>query len=323
MVFCVDNLKIPRFRGLLDMVKIEYSFDVNDKQIIAAEQKKAAVKEAKECVSPLDTSYIDGSAKCAVTVDDKNARIVVSGDEGIFKDMQFPLNKATRLLESGEYLFICSLDKNLIFPARKESFSEGNYQDLTDLIAGARNLETSQEIKEREKEEKLRFEKSQRRDAEQYFGKRDASGKQHQSINDLKDRFKIQKYFAIGFAILGMLESLDGGLFGGGGVTPLAMVTSGLIGLIMGFIFSYVYIFFRAWFDQQQEKVKVGSIVLFIVTVPTFLILGILGAIPYSVYALIDGKKNTSFIKIVKFLTPIVAGVVILAELAFVSLFLI
>ncbi len=305
------------------MIRSEYSLDVNEKSKIASELKKVTSREAKECVSPLDTSYIDENAKCVVTVDDKNARIVVSGDEGIFKDMMFPLNKATRLLESGEYLFICSLDKNLVFPAGRESFTEGDFQQLKELVEGAKELETSQEIKARENEEKARFEKSQRRDAEQYFGKRDASGKQHQSINDLKDRFKIQKYFAIGFAILGMLESLDGGLFGGGGVTPLAMVTSGLIGLIMGFIFSYVYIFFRAWFDQQQEKVKVGSIVLFIVTVPTFLILGILGAIPYSVYALIDGNKNTSFIKIVKFLTPIVAGVVILAELAFVSLFLI
>ena len=305
------------------MVKFEYTLDESIKAAIAAQQKNATKHEGKECVSPLDSVMIDGNIKCAVTIDEKNARLVVSGDEGIFKDMLFPLNKATKLLDGSDYLFICSKDKNLIFPAKKGSLTEGTDQELKSLLGSTKGLETSQEIKNREKEEKALLEKNQRKDAVKFFGGREESGKMPKNKSSLKEKFRIQKYFAFGFAILGMLQSLDGGIFGGSGISPISMLLSGLSGLVIGFILSYVYIFFRAWFDQQEEKVKVGSIALFIITVPTFLIMGVLGAIPYSVYTLVDGQKNTSFIKIVKFLTPIVAGVVILAELALVSLFFI
>ncbi len=305
------------------MVKFEYTLDESTKAAIAALQKEATKREGKECVSPLDTVMTDGNVKCTVTVDEKNARLIVSGDEGIFKDMVFALNKATRLLEGSDYLFICSLDKNLIFPAKNDAMTQGTGDELMSLIGNTKGLETSREIKNREREEKELIERKQRKDAVKFFGGNEEPGKKATNSSDLKDRFRIQKYFAIGFAILGMLQSLDGGLFGGGGVSPIAMLISGLIGLVTGFLLSYVYVFFRVWFDQQEEKVKVGSIVLFIITVPTFFIMGILGAIPYSVYTLVDGKRNAGFTKIVKILTPIVAGVVILAELALVSMFFI
>jgi len=74
---------------------------------------------------------------------------------------------------------------------------------------------------------------------------------------------------------------------------------------------------------KKSARTKVLSIVLFPITIPAFLLMTILGVIPYVLFMLIKGRTTSSFYRIINVAFYVLAGLVVIGEIAFASLFLI
>ena len=296
------------------MVKVSYVLDESVIKASKEELKSVANKELTGCDDLLQTSYLEGDITCELTVDEKQVRYTIAGSEGVFKDVFLPLNKSMRFYNGEKYAYLCSLEKKIICTIKKDSYVEGSQEEILSLLGAKAGAQTESEIKAQKELENTLLRAQQRKNAEQFFGSKETKGNLPKNKTQLKDRFQTQKYFAVAFALFGMIGSMDGLLFGGG-VSPVTILRNGLIGLITGFFFSFTYTFFRAWFDNQKENVRVGSLVLFFVTFPAFTLMGVLGAIPYSVYQLVDGKRTRGVTKVINIAVPIFMGLVLFAEL--------
>ena len=297
------------------MIKNTYSLEesvINDAQ---KELAKIGSKELIGCENLLNPSYLDGDVTCSLIADDKQVRFTVTGAEGVFKDVFLPLNKSVKFYAGEDYDFICSHEKSLILTIKNDSYIEGNKEELIAFLQARSTEMTAAEIAQKKAYQEAVERNEQRKNAEKFFGPKESAGNLPQYAPRKIDRFKTQKYFAVAFAIFGMLDSLDGMFFGRGQFDPMNTLRVGLIGLVLGFFLSFAYTFFRAWFDGQKEKIKVGSIALFFITFPAFAIMGILGAIPYSVYQLIDGKRNRGVTRVINIAVPIFMGLVLILEL--------
>jgi len=297
------------------MIKNTFSLEesvINDAQ---KELAKIGSKELIGCENLLNPSYLDGDVTCSLIADDKQVRFTVTGAEGVFKDVFLPLNKSVKFYAGEAYDFICSLEKKLILTIKNDSYTEGTKEELVAFLQARSADMTAAELAQQKAYQEAVERNEQRREAEKFFGSKESAGNLPQYAPKKRDRFKTQKYFAVAFAIFGMLDSMDGMFFGRGQFDPMNMLRSGLMGLVLGFFLSFAYTFFRAWFDGQKEKVKVGSIVLFFITFPAFAVMGILGAIPYSVYQLLDGKRNRGVTRVINIAVPIFMGLVLILEL--------
>ncbi len=81
--------------------------------------------------------------------------------------------------------------------------------------------------------------------------------------------------------------------------------------------------YFATWFGNQKERTRVLSIVLFPITIPAFLLMTILGVIPYVLFMLIKGRTTQSFYRIINVAFYVLAALVVIGEIAFASMFLI
>ena len=296
------------------MIKVAFSPDKDAIWDSAQELKRVAGRELMGCINLLQTSYLEGDITCTLAVDERQARFTIAGSEGIFKDVFLPLNKSIRFYEGNNYAFLCSLEKKLIFTFKKDSFTEGSKEELLGLIGAHKETQTETEIAAQKAYQTEQQRQEQRRKAEKFYSQKEVPGHLSKSKEQLKSRFRVQKYFAVAFAIIFMIRTMDPVLFHHVPFDPRTVLLSGLMGLVAGFFFSFTYTFFRAWFDNQKEKVKVGSIALFFVTFPAFTVMGILGAIPYSVYQLVDGQRTGGVTKVINIAAPIFMGLVVVLE---------
>jgi hypothetical protein len=297
------------------MVKVSYSLDEGVLRACEAELAALGARELSGCENLLKPEYIDGDVTCSLVADDKQVRFIVAGAEGVFKDVFLPLNKSVKFYAGDAYDFICSLEKKLILTIKNDSYTEGNREALIAFLRARSGDMTDAEIAQQKAYQEAMEQNEQRKNAEKFYRPKEAKGSLPRNKTQLKDRFRTQGYFAIAFAILGMIDSIDGMFFGRGVFDPMNTLFAGLRGLVIGFFFSFTYTFFRAWFDNQKEKVRIGSIVLFFITFPAFTIMGVLGAIPYSVYQIVDGKRNRGVTRVINIAVPIFMGLVLIAEL--------
>lgn len=297
------------------MIKNTFSLEesvINDAQ---KELAKIGSKELIGCENLLNPSYLDGDVTCSLIADDKQVRFTVTGAEGVFKDVFLPLNKSVKFYAGEDYDFICSHEKSLILTIKNDSYIEGNKEELIAFLQARSTEMTAAEMAQKKAYQEAVERNEQRKNAEKFYRPQEAKGALPRNKTQLKDRFRTQGYFAVAFAILGMINSIDGIFFGRGMFDPMNTLFAGLRGLVIGFFFSFTYTFFRAWFDNQKEKVKIGSIVLFFITFPAFTIMGVLGAVPYSVYQIVDGKRTRGVTKVINIAVPIFMGLVLIAEL--------
>ncbi len=297
------------------MIKNTFSLEesvINDAQ---KELAKIGSKELIGCENLLNPSYLDGDVTCSLIADDKQVRYTVTGAEGVFKDVFLPLNKSVKFYAGEDYDFICSHEKSLILTIKNDSYIEGNKEELIAFLQARSTDMTAAELAQKKADQEAAERNEQRKNAEKFYRPQEAKGALSRNKTQLKDRFRTQGYFAVAFAILGMINSIDGIFFGRGMFDPMNTLFAGLRGLVIGFFFSFAYTFFRAWFDGQKEKIKVGSIALFFITFPAFAIMGILGAVPYSVYQIVDGKRTRGVTKVINIAVPIFMGLVLIAEL--------
>ncbi|WP_022764342.1 hypothetical protein [Butyrivibrio sp. XPD2006] len=297
------------------MVKVLYSLDEGVLRACEAELAALGARELSGCENLLKPEYIDGDVTCSLVADDKQVRFIVAGAEGVFKDVFLPLNKSVKFYAGDAYDFICSLEKKLILTIKNDSYTEGNREALIAFLRARSGDMTDAEIAQQKAHQEAMEQNEQRKNAEKFYRPKEAKGSLPRNKTQLKDRFRTQGYFAIAFAIFGMIDSIDGMFFGRGVFDPMNTLFAGLRGLVIGFFFSFTYTFFRAWFDNQKEKVRIGSIVLFFITFPAFTIMGVLGAIPYSVYQIVDGKRTRGVTRVINIAVPIFMGLVLIAEL--------
>ena len=83
------------------------------------------------------------------------------------------------------------------------------------------------------------------------------------------------------------------------------------------------YTFFATWFGNQKERTRVLSIVLFPITIPAFLLMTVIGVIPYVLFMLIKGRTTQNFYRIINVAFYVLAAMVVIGEIAFASMFLI
>lgn len=297
------------------MVKVSYSLDEGVLNTVEAELAALGAGELEGSDNILKASYLDGNVTCTLTVDDKQARFTVTGTEGVFRDVFLPLNKSVRFYTGREFDFLCSLEKKIIFVLKKDSYVEGSVEVLIAYLKGKSAEMTTAEISALKQAEADKARSEQLKNARKFYGRAQAEGDIPKRKTSFREKFRPQGYFAIAFAIFAIIDSFDGTFFYGDRFSPMGTLTSALIGLVIGFFFSFTYTFFRAWFDGQQEKVRVGSIALFFITFPAFILMGVLGAVPYSVYQLVDGKRNRGVEKVINVAVPIFMGLVLILEL--------
>ena len=297
------------------MIKVSYILDEGVLRACETELASLGARELAGCENLLRPEYLDGDVTCSLVADDKQVRFIVAGAEGVFKDVFLPLNKSVKFYAGDAYDFICSLEKKLIITIKNDSYTEGNKEELVAFLRARSSDMTAAEIAQQKAYQEAVERNKQRANAEKFYRPTEAKGSLPRNKTQLKDRFRTQGYFAAAFAIFGMIDSIDGIFFGRGMFDPMNTLFAGLRGLVIGFFFSFAYTFFRAWFDNQKENVKIGSIVLFFITFPAFTLMGVLGAVPYSVYQIVDGKRTRGVTKVINIAVPIFMGLVLIAEL--------
>ena len=293
-------------------------------------QETADLRTSQWCLGdkPDDGIYLRGGATCEVTATADEIHEVIKGEEGFFKDVTSKLSDIKKSARTRDFLFL--KNDSYTFCIKLDAITEAETGELEKIEATVKaNAKAAAKT-------------------EHHFGKR-ATDSSHTSatqnasntISDeakayfrqnvtaspkrpLSERFRVNLLFAAGAIILSIFGRFDSMVFGGPNpIDPLTLVAQLIISGIGGFFMGFGYTFFATWFGNQKERTRVLSIVLFPITIPAFLLMTILGVIPYVLFMLIKGRTTSSFYRIINVAFYVLAGLVVIGEIAFASLVLI
>ncbi|RKM60427.1 hypothetical protein D6855_06825 [Butyrivibrio sp. CB08] len=276
---------------------------------------------------PDDGIYVRGGAACEVTTTADEIHEVIKGEEGFFKDVTSKLTDIKKSARTKDFLFLQS--DSYTFCIKLDSITEAEPGELEKIEAAAK-ANTKASSKPGHLIGKRATANGQTAathtpntisdEAKAYFRQNISAAPKR----PLAERFRVNLLFAAGAIIISIFSRFDSMVFGGPSpIDPMTLVAQLILTGIGGFFMGFGYTFFATWFGNQKERTRVLSIVLFPITIPAFLLMTVIGVIPYVLFMLIKGRTTQSFYRIINVAFYVLAALVVIGEIAFASMFLI
>ncbi len=264
------------------MILVKYTYNEVDEDI-----KK---KECRGGDFSSSSIYVRNGAMSEISVSDGKIREKIKGTEGIFRDVTSDISDVRKVTHGDNFLYL--ITKNYVYAVKRDSYVQGTEEELYKELSDRKKAIKISKDDHKEKKEQYRntdyWKEIRKQNAE-------ADGE------SLSEKFRMPIIFSVAFVVLTIINILDpfqnhfsGTVLGTG--TVFSVVAAAIIGFAMGF----VYVFFRIWFDDQKESVRVGSIILFPFTILIFLLIAVIGFIPYSIYLIVKGNNAELFGNVVK-----------------------
>lgn len=238
-------------------------------------------KEWKLGEKPSDDMFVRAGATDIITIDNGTIREEIKGDEGYFKDITCKLSDISRTSKGKDFFFLQG--ENHTFCIKLDTITEGSIEDVLAMIKTASNSAAGKE--RAESKDRAQFGKLSK-EARDFFRKAKPSG----GKVPLKVKFRpniVLMTAGVIFAILGIADSMFVLHYM---PTLFSMIVSLGLSAIGGFWAGYMYTFFVTWFNSQKEAVRVGSLIMFPITITIFFLVTLFGFIPYTIYVIFMQK---------------------------------
>ncbi len=293
-------------------------------------QETADLRGQQWCLGdkPDDGVYVRGGATCETATTADEIHEVIKGEEGFFKDVTCKLGDIRKSAKTKDFLFLQS--DSYTFCVKLDSITEAEAGELEKIEAAVKAntkaiakpaLHIGKRANANDKATEPPGATNTISDEARAYFRQNISATPKRPLSE---RFRVNLLFAAGAIILSIFGRFDSMVFGGPSpIDPLSLVAQLILTGIGGFFMGFGYTFFATWFGNQKERTRVLSIVLFPITIPAFLLMTVIGVIPYVLFMLIKGRTTSTFYRIINVAFYVLAAIVIVGEIAFASLFLI